>query len=71
MTAGDERAAERVSERLLETRRDYFAALLVAADFVAAQAEHDDTARQIVEEVELARTRLVAGNLLVRCEFGL
>ena len=60
-----------VSARLLEARRVYLAALLTAVDFLAAQAEHDPVARELVEEVELARTRLVAGNLLVRCEFGL
>ncbi len=71
MDTGAERAAERVSARLLEARHDYFVAMLTAVDYLAAQAEHDPVARELVEEVELARVRLVSGNLLVRCEFGL
>jgi len=69
MDTGAERAAERVSERLLEARRVYLAALLTAVDFLAAQAEHDPVARELVEEVERARSAMVAGTLLTRCEW--
>jgi len=64
MDTGAERAAERVSARLLEARRLYLAALLTAVDFLAAQAEHDAVARELVEEVERARNNLVAETLL-------
>ena len=49
MDTGAERAAERVSARLLEARRVYLAALLTAVDFLAAQAEHDPVARELAD----------------------
>ena len=70
MDTGAERAAERLSKRLGDTRREYFRALLALEDYVRG-LDGDEVARQLLEDAERARTNLVAENLLIRAEFGL
>ncbi len=70
LTDGAERAAARVSEGLKTSRREYWTALLALEDY-ARGLDGDELARQLLEEVERARTNMVAENLLIRTEFGL
>ena len=70
MDTGAERAAERLSKRLGDTRREYFSALLALEDYVRG-LDGDEVARQLLEEVERARTNMIGESLLVRGFFGL